>query len=93
MEFEFDTWRLLQVWAEVYEQIITGLFFLEIIMIALLAIKKSFAAILVRTSINPSFCDSHEHTHCCCLRYSMSYLPPLPLKGKLEFCSYGCPFT
>lgn len=39
---------MLQVWGEVYEQVITALFFFEVIMIALLAIKKSFAAILVR---------------------------------------------
>ena len=37
----------LQMWVEVYEQVITALFFFEAIMIALLAIKRSFAAILV----------------------------------------------
>lgn len=35
------------MWLEVYEQVITALFFFEAIMIALLAIKKSWAAILV----------------------------------------------
>ena len=45
----------MQLWAEVYEQIIAALFFFEIIMIALLAIKKSFAAILVRTLPSISF--------------------------------------
>lgn len=38
----------LQMWVDVYEQVITALFFFEAIMIALLAIKRSFAAILVR---------------------------------------------
>lgn len=36
------------MFVEVYEQIISAVFFFEVVMIALLAIKKSFAAILVR---------------------------------------------
>ena len=37
----------LQIFLEVYGQILTAMFFFEIVMIALLAIKRSFAAILV----------------------------------------------
>ena len=37
------------MWVEVYEQVITALFFFEAIMVALLAIKRSYAAILVST--------------------------------------------
>ena len=43
--------RALQLWSEAFSQIITALFFLEVMMIALLAIKKSFAAILVGLQI------------------------------------------
>jgi hypothetical protein len=45
---------LVQLWAEVYQQVIAALFFFQIIMIALLAIKKSFAAILVNPPTTPA---------------------------------------
>ena len=41
---------LLQMWAEIYEQVICALFFFEAIMVVLLAIKKSYSAILVSRS-------------------------------------------
>ena len=38
------------MWAEIYEQVICALFFFEAIMVVLLAIKKSYSAILVSGS-------------------------------------------
>ena len=68
----------MQLWAEVYEQIITALFFFEIIMIALLAIKKSFAAILVSTLASFPSGALVPHKRSCCQEGLRPVRTPIP---------------
>ena len=43
----------LQMWTQIVDQIITGLIFFQLIMTALLGVRQSYAAILVRTTLHP----------------------------------------
>lgn len=41
---------MMQMWRQIFEQVIVGLLFFQVIMAALLGIKQSFSAILVRSA-------------------------------------------